>query len=101
MSSCTVHIPTPLRPFTGGADEVTAHGTTVREALGSLFADHEGLDGQLLDSEGELRQFVNVFLEGINIRALAGLDSPLSQGAIINIVPAVAGGSGSQYGGAR
>ena len=85
MSPSTIRIPTPLRSFTGGADEVRADGETVGEVLNSLFADHEGLDGQL-------RQFVNIFLDGTNVRSLSGLDSPVAEGSIIHIVPAVAGG---------
>ncbi len=92
MSPSTIRIPTPLRSFTGGADEVRAHGGTVGEVLNSLFADHEGLDSQLLDGDGQLRQFVNVFLDGTNVRSLSGLDSPVAEHSIIHIVPAVAGG---------
>ena len=98
MSPSTIRIPTPLRPFTGGADEVRAQGETIGEVLNSLFADHEGLDSQLLDGDGQLRQFVNVFLDGTNVRSLSGLDSPVEEGSIIHIVPAVAGGHGSTRG---
>ena len=92
MSPSTIRIPTPLRSFTAGAAEVRAHGETVGEVLNSLFADHEGLDSQLLDGDGQLRQFVNVFLDGTNVRSLSGLDSLVAEGSIIHIVPAVAGG---------
>ena len=94
MSLSTIRIPTPLRSFTAGANEIAAEGDTVGEALASLFADHQGLDAQLLNGDGQLRQFVNVFLDGTNVRSLSGLDSPIEEGSVIHIVPAVAGGHG-------
>ena len=95
MSSCTIFIPTPLRGFTNGAGEVEARGETVRQVLDSLFADHEGLDSQLLDSKGELRHFVNIFLDGASVRSSSGLETPVSENSVIHIVPAVAGGLAS------
>ncbi len=93
MSQATVRIPTPLRSFTGGAAEVTAQGGTVREVLRAVSADHEGLERQILSESGEVRDFVNVFLGDKNIRSLGGLDSTVEEGALIHIVPAVAGGT--------
>lgn len=92
MSQATVRIPAPLRSFTGGADQVSVAGATVAEALSSLGRQHEGLTARLLDGDGQLRQFVNVFLNDQNVRSLSGLSSPVEDGAVIHIVPAVAGG---------
>lgn len=92
MPTVTVRIPTPLRSFTGGADEVRAEGATVGEALSALRASHEGLVENVLDPEGELRNFVNVFRGSDNVRSLQGLETPLSEGDVLAIVPAVAGG---------
>ena len=92
MSQARVRIPTPLRSFTGGAAEVAAQGGTVREVLRAVSAVHEGLERQILTESGEVRDFVNVFLGDKNIRSLDGLDSTVEEGALIHIVPAVAGG---------
>lgn len=92
MSQATVRIPTPLRAFTGGAGEVPVAGGTVGQVLHALGERHEGLAERILDREGRLRNFVNVYLGEHNVRTLEGLDSPVAAGAVIHIVPAVAGG---------
>lgn len=92
MSQATVRIPTPLRSFTGGAGEVPIEGATVGEVLRSLGERHQGLAERILDGEGRLRNFVNVYLGDRNVKSLDGLDSAVEAGAVINIVPAVAGG---------
>lgn len=92
MSQITIRIPTPLRAFTGGAGEVPVEGSNVREALLELVRNHRELDKQLFNGDGELRNFVNIFVGDRNIRSLEGLDSPLDQPVTLNIVPAVAGG---------
>ncbi len=94
MSQATVRIPTPLRPLAGGADEVSAAGQTVGEVLQALGSQHDGLLERILDGEGKLRQFVNVFLGEANIRSLDGLESAVAAGSTIHIIPAVAGGTG-------
>jgi len=90
MSHATVRIPTPLRPLAGGAAEVDVQGATVGEALRALDRD---LIERVLTPDGELRQFVNVYLGSDNIRGLQGLSTPLDEGAELVIVPAVAGGA--------
>lgn len=92
MSTVTVRIPTPLRPFTGGADQVRVTGRTVGEVLQALGAAHTGLRERVLNPHGELRNFVNVYRGGDNVRALEGLDTPVVDNDVISIVPAVAGG---------
>lgn len=92
MSRVTIRIPTPLRSFVDGADEIPVEGNNVREALLELVRQHGDLDRQLFNSDGDLREFVNVFLDDRNIRSLQGLDSPLERVGVLHIVPAVAGG---------
>ena len=94
MSQATVRIPTPLRPLTGGSDEVAAAGHTVGEVLSELGGRHNGFLDRILDHQGQLRSFVNVYLGEANVRSLNGLDSEVADGAVIHIVPAVAGGRG-------
>jgi molybdopterin/thiamine biosynthesis adenylyltransferase/rhodanese-related sulfurtransferase/molybdopterin converting factor small subunit len=90
VNNATVRIPTPLRPLVGGADEITVQGNTVGEAIRSL---DRALVERVLTPEGELRHFVNVFLGATNIHVLQGLATPLGEGDVLVIVPAVAGGS--------
>jgi molybdopterin converting factor small subunit len=92
MSSVTIRIPTPLRSFTGGADEVKVNGATVGDALKALGATHNGVLDRVLTPEGEVRQFVNIYLGSQNVRSLNGLVTPVVEGAVLSIVPAVAGG---------
>jgi molybdopterin synthase sulfur carrier subunit len=88
----TVRIPTTLRTLTGGAAEVTVEGSTVGEVLKSLDADYRGMGVRLFDDTGALRRFVNVFVAEEDIRFLDGLATPVAEGQIVSIVPAVAGG---------
>ncbi len=90
--SITVRIPTQLRQLTGGAGEIAVEGSTVREALASLDAAHPGIGERLLDESGGLRRFVNLFLADEDVRFLDGLDTPVSAGQTLSVVPAVAGG---------
>jgi molybdopterin synthase sulfur carrier subunit len=90
--SITVRIPTQLRPLTAGSNEVTVEGTTVGEALKALDAAHAGFAERIFDEQGGLRRFVNVFLADEDVRFLEGLDTPVTDGQTLSIVPAVAGG---------
>lgn len=92
MSKVTIRIPMPLRSYTRGADEVGVKAASVREALLALGAMHDGILPRVLDGDGELRQFVNVFIGSRNVQALEGLATPLAEGDVISIIPAVAGG---------
>lgn len=87
-----VKIPTQLRAAAGGEAEATVEGTTVQEVLEGLFARHEELRARIADDDGSLRRFVNVYLAGEDIRFLAGLATPVADGAELTILPAVAGG---------
>jgi molybdopterin synthase sulfur carrier subunit len=90
--TATVRIPTQLRTLTGGAGEVTADGSTVGEVLKALDAAFAGMGERLFDEGGKLRRFVNVFIAEEDIRFLDGLDTPVADGQVVSIVPAVAGG---------
>ena len=88
----TVRIPTTLRPIAGGKPTVEVDGTTVGEILGNLDAAHPGFKDRLLDDDGALRRFVNVFVADDDVRFLQGLDTPVPEGETVAIIPAVAGG---------
>jgi sulfur-carrier protein len=88
----TVRIPTTLRPLAGGRSSVEVEGSSVGEVLKSLDAAHEGFADRLLDEQGNLRRFVNVFVADDDIRYLQGLDTPVPDGETVAILPAVAGG---------
>jgi molybdopterin converting factor small subunit len=88
----TVRIPTQLRELSGGDAEVTLEPGPLGEVLGALDAAHPGFAGRLFDDGGELRRFVNVFVADEDIRFLQGLDTPVAEGQVVSIVPAVAGG---------
>jgi molybdopterin converting factor small subunit len=89
----TVRIPTPLRTLTGGNDQVEVEGATVREAIDALERKAPGIRDRLLDDKG-VRRFVNLYVGDEDVRFLDGLDTKLSNGTEISIVPAIAGGAG-------
>jgi molybdopterin synthase sulfur carrier subunit len=89
----TVRIPTQLRSLTGGASEVAVAGGTVAEVLKQLDAEHPGFGERIFDESASLRRFVNVFVADEDIRFLQHLDTPVTEGQIVSIVPAVAGGA--------
>jgi len=90
--SVTIRIPTALRKFADGRDAVQSRGATVGEALDELMASYPGLAQRIYDESGELRRFVNVFLGDEDIRFLDRLRTPVSEGAELSIIPAIAGG---------
>jgi MoaD family protein len=90
--SVTVRVPTPLRRYTGGQAQVTAEGTTLTEIFDDLEARYAGLRERLLDEKGELRRFVNVFVNEEDIRFQNGLATAVKDGDEVSIVPAIAGG---------
>ncbi len=91
--SVTVSIPTPLRPFTAGDDTVELTGDTVGQVLDGLLAAHTGLKRHLLQDDGRLRNFVNLYLNETDIRHLASTATPVRSGDVLTIVPSIAGGS--------
>ena len=90
--SARVRVPTPLRRFTGGADEVTATGATVAALVEDLEKHHPGIKERICDEEGKIRRFVNIFVNGDDIRFLDNLETVIKDGDEVSIVPAIAGG---------
>jgi molybdopterin converting factor small subunit len=88
----TVRIPTALRPFTNGAAEIGVEADTLGQALAEIEQHHPGLSARILTPEGDIRPFVNLFVGETSARFMDGLNTPVSNGAIISIIPAVAGG---------
>ncbi|HEY7524145.1 MAG TPA: ubiquitin-like small modifier protein 1 [Candidatus Limnocylindrales bacterium] len=88
----TVKLPTVLRPTVGGAREVVVDGATIGEVVRALVEQHPGLRQQLLTGDGELNRFVNVYLNGQDVRYLAGLDTPVDGADEVRLLPAMAGG---------
>src|SRR3989338_5705328 len=89
----TIHIPTPLRPFTDKQESVEATGATVGELLADLTKRYDGLRKHLYTEEGKLRNFVNVYLNDEDIRYMQREQTPVKPGDSLSIVPSVAGGA--------
>ncbi|GKS63891.1 MoaD family protein [Nitrospira sp.] len=87
-----VRIPTPLRPLTKGQGEVETKATSVVEMIETLNNAHPGIKDRLCDETGELRRFVNIYVNEEDIRFLKGKDTSLKDGDEVSIVPAIAGG---------
>ena len=90
--SVSVRIPTILRTYTGGESEVSASGDTLAEVLDDLEASYAGIKARILDDNGNLRRFVNVYVGNDDVRFLDNLDTPTPAGTQISVIPAVAGG---------
>ena len=90
--SVTVRIPTPLRRLTNGQDKVTAEGENLDEVIAFLEGQFTGIKDRLCDDQGQLRNFVNVYVNGEDVRFLDGLGTAMKSGDEISVVPAVAGG---------
>ena len=88
----TVRIPTTLRPLSGGNKHVEVEPGTLTEVITGLESAHPGFADRLLDDEGGLRKFVNVFVDDDDVRYLDGLDTEIADGITVSIIPAVAGG---------
>jgi molybdopterin synthase sulfur carrier subunit len=88
----TVHIPTPLRKLTGNQSEVQAEAATVVALVESLESIFAGIQDKLLDESGDIRRYVNIYVNEEDIRFLDGKDTELKDGDSISIVPAIAGG---------
>jgi molybdopterin synthase sulfur carrier subunit len=87
-----VRIPTPLRPLTKGQGEVEAKAGSITEMIETLNSAHPGLKDRLCDNAGEIRRFVNIYVNEEDIRFLKGKDTSLKDGDEVSIVPAIAGG---------
>lgn len=91
--SVTVRVPTTLRTLTGGASEVAVEGTTVGQVLDQLEGVHPGFKERLLDGDGGLRRFVNLYVADDDVRFREGLETAVKDGDTVSIIPAVAGGA--------
>jgi len=87
-----VRLPTVLRPHAGGQSTVSANGGTIGEVLNDLVANYPAMAGQVLTEDGTLHRFVNVYVDDDDVRYLEQLDTKVSDGATVSILPAVAGG---------
>ncbi len=88
----TVRIPTTLRPLSGGEKQVEVAAGNLSEVITALEAAHPGFADRLLDDDGNLRKFVNIFVDDDDVRYLDGLSTDVTDGVTVSIIPAVAGG---------
>ena len=88
----TVFIPTVLRPNVGGAKRLEVEGETIRAVVDGLVGQHPALKAQLLTDDGDLNRFVNVYVNGQDVRYLQGLDTPVAAADEVRLLPAMAGG---------
>ncbi len=90
--SARVRIPTPLRRYTAGAEEVSIDAATVGVVIDQMEAKFAGIKERLCDEQGRVRRFVNIYINGDDIRFLDGLNTAVKDGDEVSIVPAIAGG---------
>jgi molybdopterin synthase sulfur carrier subunit len=88
----TVFVPSPLRRLTGGQGKVSVEATTINDLIERLEADYPGVKERLLENNGEIKRFINVFVDGEEIRGLQGGDTPIEARTEVSIIPAMAGG---------
>jgi molybdopterin synthase sulfur carrier subunit len=88
----TVRIPQPLRNLTGNQPTVTGSGTTLQLLVADLEGSFPGIKERVMDESGQIRRFVNIYVNGDDVRFIDGLGTPLKDGDEVSIVPAVAGG---------
>ena len=89
----TIKIPTPLRPYAGGQSKILVQGDTVGEVLEQLIEDYPDIRQHIMNGNGELRPFVNLFLNGENVKDLQGGETPLGKDDRLMLIPSIAGGS--------
>jgi len=87
-----VRVPAMMRPTVGGERVVAGKGSTLRELITDVDKRHPGFAGQLLESDGAQRRFVNIYLNDEDVRYINGLETPVAEGDVVSILPAVAGG---------
>ena len=90
--AATVRIPTVLRPAMGGQTTVSVEGTTIGAVLSELTATYPAIEGQLLNQDGSLHRFLNVYVNDDDVRYIGGVDAPVANDDEITLLPAVAGG---------
>ena len=87
-----VRIPTTMRPLTGGDKQIALDPGSLSDVITALESAHPGMGDRLLDEDGALRKFVNIFVDDDDVRYLDGLDTAVADGITVSIIPAVAGG---------
>jgi len=92
LTMATVRIPSPLRRYTNGQSKVEGNGATIRELIGNLEAQYPGIQSRLCETDGQIKRYVNVFVNEEEIRALQGADTPVADRDEVSIIPAMAGG---------
>jgi molybdopterin converting factor small subunit len=92
MHAITIRITAPLRKFTSGLDDIALTATSVGDALRALCQSHPDLSGRILADDGNLREFINVFVGKKNIRTLNGLHTPVANGDVLSIASPFSGG---------
>jgi molybdopterin converting factor small subunit len=92
MNAVTVRIPTILRTYTGGESEVSAAGGTLGAVLDDLETSYPGIRARILDEQGAIRRFVNVYVGNDDVRFLESLETVTPEGVQVSVIPAVAGG---------
>lgn len=88
-----VRVPPVLRKFTTGANLVRGEGRTIRELLDDLDTTYRGLKTEIIGPDGNIHRFINIYRNGEDIRYLGRLDTPLKEGDVVSILPAIAGGA--------
>lgn len=88
----TVRIPTPLRALTKGAGEVKVEGKDIKDLINNLETNYQGIKERICDNDGQIRRFINLYLNDEDIRFMGNLNTPIKDGDYISIVPAIAGG---------
>ena len=86
-----VRIPTPLRTLTNGSEEVTVEGNSIKEVIDNLETNHNGIKERICDEKGQIRRFINFYLNDEDIRFKDNQETPVNDGDQISIVPAIAG----------
>lgn len=88
----TIRIPSPLRRYTNGQSKVESSGATIRELFGNLETRFPGIQSRLCEEDGQIKRYVNVFVNDEEIRTLQGADTPVADKDEVSIIPAMAGG---------
>ena len=89
----TLYVPTPLRKLTGGKSKVIVAAATVAELIERMETENPGFSERVLDSDGEIKRFINVFINGTDVRTLQGKATPVKDDDEVSIIPAMAGGN--------
>ncbi|MBI4675486.1 MAG: MoaD/ThiS family protein [Chloroflexi bacterium] len=89
----TIFVPTPLRKVTGGEGKIRIRAATVQQAIDSANAVYPGFRERVLDGDGEIKRFINVFVNGVDVRKLQGRATPVRENDEVAVIPAMAGGN--------